>query len=142
MAIKGEFKFEDNSVEFLEKFNEVADSFLEEVKDSLVSQAQRNTPVDTGGLKRSFGDDSFVDYDKKIAYIGSSKEYAIYVERGTGEFALEGNGRKTKWAYQDAKGNWHKTKGQKPKLMLYKAYISKKGKIRDVAIKKFGSLGK
>lgn len=137
------FKFKDNSAQFMAEFENVALTFLEEVKDSLVSQAQRNTPVKSGDLKRSFGEDSFVDPNKKIAYIGSSKEYAIWVEKGTGEYAVEGNGRKGGWIFQDEKtGKWHKTNGMKPRLMLYKAYVSKKDKIVRVASEKFGSLGK
>lgn len=76
------FKFEDNSARFLEDFNDCSIAFLEEVKDSLVSQVQRNTPVKTGDLKRSFGEDSYVDESELVAYIGSSKEYSVWVERG------------------------------------------------------------
>lgn len=137
------FKFEDNSAQFLKELEAVSMTFLEEVKDSLVSQAQRNTPVKSGDLKRSFGEDSFIDENKKIAYIGSSKEYAIWVEKGTGEYAVEGNGRKGGWVFKDEKTDkWFKTNGMKPKLMLYKAYISKKDKIVRVASEKFGALGK
>ena len=127
------FKFEDNSARFLEEFNECSIAFLEEVKDSLVSQTQRNTPVQTGGLKRSFSDDSFVNKDNLTAYIGSSKEYAIWVEKGSGEYAIEGNGRKGGWTYKDEKGKLHHTYGTKPKLMLYQAYIQKKAKISKEA---------
>lgn len=138
--MKAEFKFQDNSVKFLNNFNECSIAFLEEVKDSLVSQAQRNTPVQTGGLKRSIGDDSFVDEDNLTAYIGSSKEYAIWVEKGTGEYAIEGNGRKGSWVYKDFKGNFYRTKGRKPKMMLYQAYITKKSKISKEAAKHYRRL--
>lgn len=140
MKSSAKFKFEDNSVKFLDIFNECSVAFLEEVKDSLVSQTQRNTPVETGGLKRSFGDDSFVDKDELTAYIGSSKKYAIWVEKGTGEYAIEGNGRKDGWVYQDEKGNFHRTKGRKPKMMLYQAYITKKAKISKEAAKHYRRL--
>lgn len=138
--MNAKFKFQDNSVKFLNNFNECSIAFLEEVKDSLVSQTQRNTPEITGGLKRSFGDDSFVDKDNLTAYIGSSKEYAIWVEKGTGEYAIEGNGRKGSWVYQDFKGNFYRTKGRKPKLMLYRAYITKKAKISKEAAKHYRRL--
>ncbi len=154
MAKSSTFKFEDNSAEFLKQYRECGIAFLHEAKDSLVSQTQRNTPVKTGDLKRSFGDDSFVDEKTLSAYVGSSKEYSVWVERGTGEYAVEGNGRKGWWVYVEdnagarkgtpkrtytkqealetvaylrAKGlKAHMTCGMKPKLMLYKAYLNKK----------------
>lgn len=133
-------RFEDNSVQFLERFDDTCIGFLHEVKDSLVSQTQRNTPVKTGDLKRSFGEDSFVDESKLAAYIGSSKEYSVWVEKGTGEYAIEGNGRKGGWIYKDDDGKLHKTYGMKPKLMLYQAYISKRAKISKVAGEYFARL--
>lgn len=138
--MNSKFKFEDNSARFLEEFDECSIAFLEEAKDSLVSQAQRNTPVKTGDLKRSFGEDSYVDEEKLAAYIGSSKEYSIWVEKGTGEYAIEGNGRKGGWFYKDDDGKLHKTYGMKPKMMLYKAYIAKKNKIAKEAGKHYRRL--
>lgn len=140
--IKSTFRFEDNSKQFINSFKDCGIAFLHEAKDSLVSQTQRNTPVSTGDLKRSFADDSFVDERKLIAYIGSSKRYSIWVERGTGEYAIEGNGRKEGWYYRDSNGKWHHTYGMKPKLMLYKAYLEKRKKISREAGKHFARLNK
>jgi phage gpG-like protein len=53
---------------------------------------------------------------KDDAYIGTNKEYAAYVELGTGK-DYDG-GRKTPWAYQDEKGNWHMTHGQRARPYL------------------------
>ena len=128
-------KFEDNRIKVQEALNDKAIKFLYEAKDSLVSQTQRNTPVQTGDLKRSFGTDSMVDESNLIAYIGSSIEYAIWVERGTGEYAVNGDGRKGGWCYKDEKGKLHFTKGMKPKKMLYNAYITKKKAIQAQANK-------
>ena len=47
----------------------------------------------------------------------------------TGEYALEGNGRKGGWAYKDAKGEWHYTKGKMPSRAFYKAFTTTKPKI-------------
>ena len=128
-------KFIDNRIEVSKALDKKAIAFLHEAKDSLVSQTQRNTPVQTGDLKRSFGNDSMVDESSLIAYIGSSLEYAIWVERGTGEYAVNGDGRKGGWCYKDEKGKVHFTKGMKPKKMLYNAYITKKKKIQEQANK-------
>lgn len=139
MKVSGKWRFQDNSQKFINSFNDCSATFLEEAKDSLVSATQRNTPVDTGDLKRSFGEDSYVDKDNLIAYIGSSKKYSVWVERGTGEYAIEGNGRKGGWIYRDEDGT-HFTHGMKPKLMLYKAYLEKKKKISQEAGKRFARL--
>lgn len=140
MSVKGKFKFEDKSKEFLSKFKDCGIAFLHEAKDSLVSQTQRNTPVDTGDLKRSFGTDSIVDENKLAAYIGSSLQYSIWVEKGTGEYAVNGDGRKGGWVYKDDNGKTHYTEGMKPKQMLYKAYLAKRKKISQEARKHYARL--
>ena len=70
--------------------------------------------VDTGRLRNSI---TFkVEENKNEVYIGTPVEYAIYVELGTGKY-YDG-GQKTAWAYQDAKGNWHMTHGQRARPFL------------------------
>lgn len=133
-------KFEDNRLQVEKALNDKAIKFLIEAKNSLVSQTQRNTPVDTGDLKRSFGEDSIVNDDELTAYIGSRLEYAIWVEMGTGEHAVNGNGRKGGWVYKDDEGKTHFTKGMKPKRMLYNAYLTKKAKIEKQANEVFKEL--
>lgn len=70
--------------------------------------------VDTGALRNSINHK--VRTNENAVYIGTRKEYAIYVELGTGKY-YDG-GRKTAWAYQDAKGNWHMTHGQRARPFL------------------------
>lgn len=71
-------------------------------------------PVDTGNLRNSITHQ--VDSGEPAVYIGSNSEYAAYVELGTGKYYP--GGRKTPWTYQDAKGNWHLTYGQRAKPYL------------------------
>ena len=73
-----------------------------------------NGSVDTGNLRNSIT--HTVDESELAAYIGSNVEYASYVCLGTGKYA-EG-GRPTPWVYQDEKGNWHRTNGQKAQPYL------------------------
>lgn len=124
-----EFKFTDFSKDVIENMNTKAIAFLEEAKSSIASQASRNSPVDTGALKSSFQTDSFVDEGELTAYIGSSLEYAIWQEYGTGERALNGNGRKGGWAFKGKDGKFHFTRGNKPRRMLYKAFQIKKSAV-------------
>lgn len=140
--IKSTWRFEDNSKQFINSFKDCGIAFLHEAKDSLVSATQRNTPRKTKRLANSFGDDSFVDERKLVAYVGSSVYYSIYVERGTGEYAINGDGRKGGWVYRDSNGKRHFTYGMKPKLMLYKAYLEKRKKIAKEAGKHYARLNK
>lgn len=134
-------EFIDNSVEVKKKLNQVALAFLEEAKDSIASQASRNSPVDTGALKSSFQTDSLVDEHVKVAYIGSSLQYSIWQEYGTGEYALNGNGRKGGWVYKNLKtGKYVFTRGNKPQRMLYHAFQQKKASVKSRAQTLFGQI--
>lgn len=121
-------KFEDNRIEVKNAIKHICISWLHEVAGAIRSQVQRNSRVDTGKTKGSWN--YLLDIDKMEAYVGSSDQNAIWEEYGTGQYALEGNGRKTHWKYKDRKGNWHTTTGKKPQRMLFKAFrkISPKAK--------------
>lgn len=119
--------FEDNTIQVQNAIDSKICAVLEECAGELESQAKRNSRVDTGKTKNSF-QHKVVD-SELTAYIGSNYENAIWEEFGTGEFALQGNGRKGGWAYKDAKGDWHKTMGKKPSRAFWKAFISLKDKI-------------
>ena len=78
--------------------------------------AKKLCPVDTGNLRNSIT--HVVDEQEPAAIIGTDNEYAAYVELGTGIYAEGGGGRPTPWVYQDAKGNWHYTSGNKAQPFL------------------------
>ena len=63
-----------------EDFKQAATQLLEETGDLAVAEAQARTPVDTGTLKRSLARDEVKDLEVEV---GSSIEYAKYVEDGT-----------------------------------------------------------
>lgn len=134
-------KFEDYKINVLAKLDQKAVIFLEEAKGSLQSQASRNSPEKEGTLKQSFQTDSFVDEAEKTAYIGSSLEYAKWQEFGTGEYALNGNGRKGGWLYKDPyTGEKVFTRGNHPRRMLYHAYEQKKSTVINCAKQVFGEI--
>lgn len=124
---KVEFKFEDKSIKVIDTLNDTINAVLEECAGELESQVKRNSRVDTGKTKNSFKH-KVVD-SEHTAYIGSNDENAIWEEFGTGEYALEGNGRKGGWVYVDAKGDGHFTRGKKPSRAFWNAYNSMKNKI-------------
>lgn len=64
---------------------------------------------DTGNLRNSITHQ--VVPSEPAVYIGTNVEYAAYVELGTGKYYP--GGRQEPWVYQDAKGQWHLTHGQR-----------------------------
>ena len=68
----------------------------------------------TGNLRNSIT--HTVDEEEQAAYIGTNSEYGPYVELGTGKYVS--GGRPTPWIYQDAKGDWHRTNGQRPQPFI------------------------
>lgn len=119
--------FEDYTIKVQNAIDDKINAALEECAGELESQAKRNSRVDTGKTKNSF-QHKVVD-SEHVAYIGSNYENAIWEEFGTGEFALEGNGRKGGWVYKDPKGDWHRTTGKKPSRAFWKAFTSLKNKL-------------
>lgn len=156
-------QFEDYSDEIAEKFKQVAIAALYEAAGELEAQVKRNTPVDSGQLKASW--QYVVDENKMEATIGSPLEHAIWNEFGTGEYALEGNGRKGGWWIKVGSGanemsqavakkyKWKRirrdkngnitfvfTDGKKPKRTLHNAFETKKAKIQAIIKRKLGEL--
>ena len=81
--------------------------------------AVENCPVDTGNLQQSITSETPGPNDDPVGIVGTNTDYAPYVEMGTGLFAVNGDGRTdVPWKYQDDKGNWHTTSGQKPQPFL------------------------
>ena len=119
--------FEDYKIQVQNAIDDNINAVIEECAGELESQVKRNTRVDTGKTKNSF-QHKVID-SEHTAYIGSNYENAIWEEFGTGEFALNGDGRKGGWSYVDAEGHGHHTTGKKPSRAFFKAYTSLKNKI-------------
>jgi hypothetical protein len=125
-----EFKFEDNSVVINKTMCNKVEALLLEVAAELVSQTARNTKVKTGQLKGSWQANLTDDGEEYRADIGSLLERAIWYEFGTGDYALEGNGRKGGWAYEDEKtGETIWTHGMRPRRPFHNAYTTLKPKL-------------
>ena len=122
-------EFTDNSSKVKSEFGEALLRGLE--KCGLVAEgyAKKLCPVDTGNLRNSIS--HTVDEQEPAAIIGTNNEYASYVELGTGVYA-EGGGRPTPWVYQDAKGNWHYTHGNKAQPFLKPAVAEHADKYREI----------
>lgn len=117
-------EFQDFSIQVKGKISDRVNAALEECAGELESQTKRNSRVATGRTKNSFC--HVVDDETHTAYIGSDLENAIWEEFGTGEHALNGDGRKGGWRYKDERGEWHYTTGKKPSRAFWRAYTSLK----------------
>lgn len=110
-------EFKDNSGEILAALDAAIYRALEKCGLAAEGYAKKLCPVDTGNLRNSIthllgGDRG----DAKVVYVGTNSEYAAYVELGTGIYT--DGGRPTPWAYQDARGEWHWTRGNKAQPYL------------------------
>ena len=102
------------------------------------SEAILLAPVDSGKLRQS------IDYqlEEDRVLVGSYSSYSIYVEKGTGVYAEDNNGRKTPWVYYDNKRNQYVyTKGSKPQPFIMPAVTKNKKEIVKVFEKELMKLG-
>lgn len=107
-------EFTDNSKEVLDELREAVIRALEKCGLTAEEYAKLLCAVNTGELRNSIT--HIVVIDEDTVYIGTNNGHGIYVELGTGEYYP--GGRPTPWVYQDAKGNWHLTHGQRAQPYL------------------------
>lgn len=117
-------EFTDNSAQVKAALDDAVIAYLYAAGGELQSQVVRNTKPATGQLKNSWS--YKVDEAKGVCTVGSPLENAIWEEFGTGLYAVNGDGRKTPWTYQDDKGDWHRTRGKAPKRAFSRAFTSQK----------------
>lgn len=95
------------------------DDIIEDIKRVVVetaatieTQAKALAPVDSGYLRQSITTE-IMDGGLK-AKVTVDSEYAIFIEYGTGIYAVNGDGRKDGWVYySDALGEYVFTRGMK-----------------------------
>lgn len=115
--MKIEVEFTSNKDELVKALETQKSQALTRVAVLAQKYARENCLVGDGTLRNSID----FEVDEDLAIIGSNVEYAPYVEFGTGIFASKGDGRKSPWSYQDARGEWHRTVGMKPQPFLLPA---------------------
>ena len=77
---------------------------MELTLDHVAGKAKEKVGVGTGALRadtRSLGVE--IVGDEVHGSVGNSLEHAIYHHQGTGIYAVNGDGRKTPWVYEDPK---------------------------------------
>lgn len=128
MSIK--FEGLDNVINSLEKISNPKgiEQALGKACALVERSAKQKCPVDNGELRRSIS--SKVEGLQGIVY--TPLEYAPYVEYGTGLFAEEGGRMDVPWNYQDDKGEWHSTSGQKPQPFMRPALDENRTQIQQI----------
>lgn len=122
-------KFNDYSVEVKNAMAKLAYRAVEESIGEVETQVKRNTKRVTSQLYNSWTHNVKTTGVETTGTVGSPLERSIWYELGTGQYALNGNGRKGGWLYEDEKGHSHFTLGSRPKRPLHKAYSSQKNKL-------------
>lgn len=106
---------EDHSDEVYKELEAACQRALEKCGLVAEGHAKKLCPVDTGNLRNSITH-TVSDNGERAAYVGTNSEYGVYVECGTGIYYP--GGRQTPWVYQDEKGDWHLTHGQRAKPFI------------------------
>lgn len=146
-------KFEDNSFEVKQKLEKIAMSWLDEAGGEMEAQVKRASKVGrVGGGQTKSNWQYKVNPSKQEVIIGNPMENALWEEFGTGDYALNGDGRKGGWfihvgnnvgdispqvvkAYgmkiYHGKGGQEFvfTRGKKPKRTLHKTFEKMKKKL-------------
>lgn len=94
--------------------------------------AKRKAPKDTGALRRSITSEVQDNNGEIVGVVFTPLEYAPYVEYGTGLFAEEQGRKDVPWHYQDDKGEWHSTNGQKPQPYMRPALNENREQIKRI----------
>ena len=156
----GNIKFTDYSAEIKSEINKKGLNWLEAIAAEIESQAIKNTKSDTGNTKKHWT--HYLDEKQGEATIGNDLINAVYEEFGTGEYAVNKDGRKTPW-YVPVEGYtgkkkptfngkveivhnkqgvaFYKTNGKKPTRAFTKAFETVKPKAEKKAEEIFGGIG-
>ncbi|MDE7433181.1 MAG: HK97 gp10 family phage protein [Lachnospiraceae bacterium] len=129
----------EGAEELERKLNSISDAMRKEIIEKAVwkgiqtvrAEAVLLCPVDTGELRSSIKTNIEVSSDTVFGIVYTNKEYAPYVEFGTGPAGKENHSgispevtveyRQTGWSYKDEDGNWVYTNGQPAQPFLYPA---------------------
>lgn len=160
--------FEDFTGEVTEEIENIILNWLEEASSELESQIITRTG--TGAYHREIASKwtHIVDKTKHEATIGNPLENALWVEYGTGEYALNGDGRKDWWVFIEGstgkssnESKHYKTKeeakravaylrskgikagytmGQKPKRPLHHAFNQNEKALKEELKSRLGSM--
>lgn len=140
--MNAEVKLISNMKEVQEALNMTAKEFLTIAGGEVMSEAKKNTRVDTGQTRDGW---SYELEDENTVCIGNIEKNAVWEEFGTGIYAEDENGvkngmgRQTPWIYEDRKGVTHFTRGKTATHALTKAMDTVKTDLKEIAEDKYRS---
>lgn len=138
----------EGAEELERKLNSISDGMKKEIIEKAVrkgiqtvrAEAVLLCPVDTGELRNSIKTTIEVSDDTVSGIVYTNKEYAPYVEFGTGPAGQENHSeispevspeyRQTGWSYKDENGEWIYTNGQPAQPFLYPALKNNETKVK------------
>lgn len=133
-------RYESHLNDVLQAIDEAQERALLAVAIFLKAKAILKSPVGRisgGDLRQSIK----YELDDNKILIGSTSKYAVYVEKGTGIYAEDGNGRTTPWVYYDQKaGEYFLTRGQKPQPFLTPAVFENIEEIKSIFVEEMKNL--
>lgn len=102
----------------------VLDRALLKAGEKVRARAVLLCPVDTGELRNSI---RVQRISPGVAAVGTNKEYAAYVEFGTGTLGDRSvpHTAKQSWRWQDENGNWHTSHGTPAQPFLRPAAVER-----------------
>jgi len=125
MARSGQVKFGSRALSnALKKYEESvecdAKRIVVDTAIMILSNAKALAAFDEGNLRDSI--ELEIRNGGLTAIVRVTASYAVYVEFGTGIYAVEGNGRKTPWTYYSTKlGRFVITEGMQPQPFWFPA---------------------
>lgn len=109
-------------------------------KGDAILLAPTNKRYNTGGKSLKNNIDYRVEDGRVL--VGCFSKHSVYVEKGTGIYAEDHNGRKTPWVYYDNVLNrYFYTEGNEPQPFLMPAVTKNRKKIVQIFEKELAKLG-
>ncbi len=96
-------EYTDNSLKKKRSLTSSITSFAHEQGGELITAIRNNSRADTGQTKGSYEYRVVSNGGETTIYVVSNYKNAIWEEYGTGEYALNKDGRKGGWVYHSAK---------------------------------------
>jgi len=127
--------FKDNSAVTLSELERAVAASLESIGQQGVSHAKNTVTAAgrigaTGNLR---GEINHMVVGNTV-HVGTNTRYAIYHEMGTGIYIA--GGRRSPWAYKDAEGQWHWTRGIRPIHMIKNSIANHVEEYKQIILRK------
>lgn len=129
---KKDFEFTDNSKKIIQGLRAAAGLGMTKAVLAVESNIKPLVPVDKGNLRNSITNTVDINGMEVVGKVGSGLTYAIYVEKGTGEFAENGMGRKGGWVYKAPDGKWYRTRGNRPQPYMKPGFRNSQAQIKKI----------